>query len=131
MKRFSAPLRLIAGGLLVALVAMGCGPSAKVGNQISGQVTVGGQPLASGSIAFEPDASQQNSGPAATAPIVDGKYETWPERGVGSGAYRVRIMPPDLGSGSDTSNQPMRRPYDTTVVLEEGKSTYDFDVPAK
>ncbi|QDU73127.1 hypothetical protein Pan97_00940 [Bremerella volcania] len=116
--------------LLAALVlSVGCTASETNGTQVSGSVTVGGSPLKSGSITFEPDSKQGNSGPAAITPVVDGKYQTDPKRGVGKGAYVVRITPPDVESGSDVSAVVMKKPYTTSVQIEPNKTTYDFDVP--
>ncbi len=113
----------------VALLGFGCTAQEKNGTQVSGNVTVGGAPLKSGSITFEPDSKQGNTGPVAITPIVDGKYETDPKRGVGKGAYVVRITPPDVESGSDVSAIAMKKPFNTTVQIEESKTTYDFAVP--
>jgi len=113
----------------VILLGNGCTADKKVGNQVRGSVTVAGTPLKSGSIAFEPDSQRGNTGPVAITPIVDGKYETDPQRGVGQGPYVVRISPPDFESGSDVSAVLMKKPFTTSVQLEAGKTTYDFDVP--
>jgi len=43
---------------------------------LSGTVTHEGQPVAFGSIVFQPDQSQGNSGSYATASIKDGKFDT-------------------------------------------------------
>lgn len=115
----------------VILLGTGCAGGEKNGTQVSGAVTVGGAPLKVGSITFEPDSKAGNTGPVAITPIVDGKYQTDPKRGVGSGAYVVRITPPDVESGSDVSAIVMKKPYTTSVQIEASKTTYDFDVPKK
>ena len=113
------------------LLGTGCAGGEKNGTQVSGAVTVGGAPLKGGSITFEPDSKQGNTGPVAITPIVDGKYQTDPKRGVGTGAYVVRIAPPDVESGSDVSAIVMKKPFTTSVQIEASKTTYDFDVPQK
>lgn len=113
----------------VVVLGFGCTADERVGTQVNGNVTIGGSPLKSGSITFEPDSKQGNSGPAAITPIVDGKYQTDPKRGVGKGPYVVRITPPDVESGSDVSAVVMKKPFTTSVQIEASKTTYDFDVP--
>lgn len=124
--------RSLGGVCLLAsaiLLNFGCTAEQKIGTQVSGTVTVGGSPLKGGSIAFEPDSKQGNTGPVAITPIVDGKYQTDPKRGVGRGAYVVRISPPDVESGSDVSAVVMKKPFTTSVQIEASKTTYNFHVP--
>ena len=64
------PLRLIAAG--VCLLAIGCNGPKFTTVPLSGNVTIDGQPVAQGTIDFQPQ--EQGQGPSASAPIVDGKY---------------------------------------------------------
>lgn len=114
---------------LAALATSGCGPSHE-GLQIRGTVTVNGEPLNGASISFEPDTSKQTTGLTAYAPIVDGKFETNPERGVSEGAYIVRIMPPTIGSEQKVTS-PMKKIFQTETVISPEQKSYDFDVPVK
>lgn len=74
----------------VAAVAWegGCSPAdefQRVG--VSGKVTLGGKPLADGTVTFVPLAS----GPAAHGTITDGSYAIARAEGPGPGSYRVEI----------------------------------------
>lgn len=66
---------LLAGALLLSAY-LGCGNSEADRYHLSGTVTHEGQPVAFGSIVFQPDQSQGNSGAYATASIKDGKFNT-------------------------------------------------------
>ena len=56
----------------VTLAATGCGGDGLNRGAVAGRVTLGGAPLAKGRILFVPVAP--NSGPAASATIVDAKF---------------------------------------------------------
>lgn len=78
-------------GLLAIASLVGCGAAADpLGRQdISGEVTLKGEPLDGGSVIFEPeDSSNPTSGGAA---IENGKFELPKGRGLAPGEYRVRI----------------------------------------
>ena len=77
----------IASPLLVSLTILGCGGQAKKRLLVSGKVTLDGQSLPNGAIAFEPT----EAGPSAGATIVDGAYSIAETRGPGVGKYRVQI----------------------------------------
>ncbi len=65
--------------LVVAAAVMGCGQSGPNRAPITGQITVGGKPLAAGRILFTPIAP--NQGPATSARITDGNYQLVESRG--------------------------------------------------
>lgn len=62
----------------VTLVVAGCGgpEDGPPRFEIAGTVTHKGQPVPQGFIQFQPDGSKGNSGPAGSATIVDGKFDT-------------------------------------------------------
>ncbi|EAQ81268.1 hypothetical protein [Blastopirellula marina] len=114
--------------ITTAVAFCGCG-GPTTGTQIHGHVTYDGQPLEAGSISFEADASKQNSGLAAYAPIVGGEFITNPEFGVSEGAYVVRVMPPAVGSGQK-STSPLRDVFVTETTITPETKSYDFEIPA-
>ncbi|MDB5346703.1 MAG: hypothetical protein JWP89_5080 [Schlesneria sp.] len=72
------------------MIVSGCG--AKSGPEranVSGEVTLDGQPVEKGVIAFVPDGATQ--GPTAGAAILGGKYATPPGSGPVLGTHRVEI----------------------------------------
>lgn len=117
--------------LLAAAVCGGCGrqvgPARFV---VSGRVTYAGKPVAAGRIAFEPDPDRGNKGPAGYGDIVDGRYVTYPGRGVVGGPQRVVIE----GYAGSTPQQQRKRmplfpPHVTTADLPHEKTAVDFSVP--
>jgi len=121
-------LNVLALGLLLLV---GCSKSEFERHALSGKVTFKGQPVTSGFIVFEPDATKGNKGPQGYSSIVHGSYETGRD-GKGSvlGPVKVRIV--SLGSdstGEDTGVPPFP-PYELDLVIEDGMTTKDFDVPA-
>jgi hypothetical protein len=59
-------------GITVSLVIAGCGGRGYPTAQIQGRVTVGGQPVARGSITFTP--LQPGRGPGTSASVESGRY---------------------------------------------------------
>jgi hypothetical protein len=96
---------------------------------VSGAVTVGGQPVTTGQIVFQPDASAGNSGAPGTATIVDGKFDTSQGgKGTIGGAIIARIEGriPAAAGGADTvvsAEEKLTLPKETT--------THDFNLPAE
>lgn len=66
---------LLSLGLFVS-AAGGCQKSDDGRYRFSGTVTYRGVPVPIGSIMFEPDSSKGNSGPAGSAAINDGKFDS-------------------------------------------------------
>jgi hypothetical protein len=84
---------------LAALTA-GCGGDGLNRGAVAGRVTVGGAPLAKGRILFVPIAP--NSGPAASAVVVDGQYTLDRSTGPIVGQNRVEVEAEvDLGFAID------------------------------
>jgi hypothetical protein len=127
--------RFVGIGLLavVAMVA-GCGrPSGPSRYDVSGTVTFRGQPVPSGSIAFEPDASRGNSGPVSVMSIIDGRFDSRATHRPGplSGPLVVRITgypPPDP---SVEVQPPLFPEHATSVDLPASRNVTElaFEVP--
>lgn len=129
--------RLFAAGLTLAVAVglVGCRPAANgpARNAVSGRVTFGGDPVPVGTIAFEPDASAGNNGPAGYGDIKDGNYVTQGRFGAVGGPHIVRIegFDPPNPANLDAAPRPLFREYTTKVDLPRQPSTQDFDVPKK
>ena len=125
---------LAAGIALVAAASiLGCRPAAKgpARHAVRGRITFGGDPVPAGTIAFEPDASAGNTGPAGYGDIKDGVYVTQGRFGAVGGPHIVRIegfAKPDPAN-LDASPTPLFREYTTKVDLPREATTQDFDVP--
>jgi len=116
----------------VAVVGVaGCGNNPPY--NISGKVTFDGKPLPLGRIYFDADPRQQNSGSSGWTDIKDGQYDTSRMgKGVSGGPTVVRIQGFKT-EGADASGfgPPLFQEHTIQVDLPRGKSTMDFDVPAK
>jgi len=68
---------ILATAIVIGLIS-GCGGSQEGPPRfdIAGTVTHKGQPVPHGFIQFQPDSSKGNSGPAGSAMIANGKYDT-------------------------------------------------------
>ena len=89
---------LICGPVLV--LGGGCGSGDGLPRQpVAGTVTLDGQPLAEGSIAFQP-ADPAGSGVAAGGTIRNGSYSISRADGPTPGAYRVAISSPQVGEAT-------------------------------
>lgn len=81
------PITFTAGGLVIALLALGCGDSGRA--PVSGTVMLDGKPLPEGSISFFP--TDGNRGPSAGGVIQDGAFEIDARDGPILGKNRVEI----------------------------------------
>ena len=127
--------------LLLAVVVFGCGEADPLGRRsVSGKVTLAGQPLAQGTISFEPS----GKGTSAGATITDGSYSIPTETGLPPGSYVVRVSSPTGGvatpvapgeSGQLATEQiPEEFNAKSThkvEVAKDGKNTFDFSIPNK
>jgi hypothetical protein len=127
-------LNLLRWAALALLIASptGCENSLKR-YSVSGGVTLGGNPVKAGEVAFEPDSSKGNRGPGSVARIKDGKYATEPGMGIVGGAYVVRIIPLTgvPSSVSMDGEALLPAPYEVRVEFPSADSTRDFDIPSK
>lgn len=134
MKRLSPALLLCAAVLLLSQI--GCGPADPRGQNVSGSVTYKGAPVQMGDIQFLPKSG--NPGPAGSAKILNGKYDTAAEGGKGTvgGPHEVIINGFD-GKAEPDAELPLGNPLfnDYKVELDistEGDGmTKDFDVTDK
>ena len=128
---------------LLFTISLGCGGSDDPRSfDVSGVVTIDGQPIKVGRISFYPDTTNGNSGPAGTAAVHAGKFDTAAVGGKGTvgGPHRVLIenfVDAPVGEDGDidefatTNNNPIPNgiyvewdiPNDTGSKIEK-----DFDV---
>lgn len=101
-------------GAATILFAGGCGTSQPDGYVAAGTVTYKGNPVPRGSILLSPDSSKGHVGPAVSANIVDGKFDTTlAKQRLSDGAYRVRV------NGFDGNAQPDQElPYGKQIFAE-------------
>jgi hypothetical protein len=118
--------RLWRATALAALLIAGCSShDAPNRFQLSGAVTLDGQPIPYGEVVFTPDGSKQNSGPQGIAPIRDGKFDTAGKegKGVAGGPTIVRVNGMS-GPGGNTLCE-----YEMRIDLPRANGTRDLAVP--
>jgi hypothetical protein len=131
-------------GLAIALILLsGCGGADPLGRQaISGTVTLNGQPVDNGAIAFEPLDLQKGVGSGAN--IVGGKYSIPQQQGLTPGKYLVRISSADRSQAEPVEEMPGEAPKmmakeripahwnlkseQQIEVTADGDHVYDFDI---
>lgn len=126
--------------LAVCVALAGCGAKNELNRQaISGEVTLAGQPLKSGSIQFQPEAGSTLSG----ADIRDGVYSVPVEKGLAPGNYTVRIsavqenapqetVPGDSSKADNKELIPAEYNSDSQIqvtVEDGGANKFDFKIP--
>jgi len=119
---------------VVILLVAGCGggQDGPARFDIAGTVTHQGQPVPHGFIQFQPDLSKGNSGPAGSATIVDGKYNTATSgQGTIGGPHGVVIS--GFDGNADMENElPFGKPvftdYKTELDLPKEAHKYDFKI---
>jgi hypothetical protein len=95
MREVRMPLRLLSLAMAV-LVVVGCGPSGPKRYEVSGHITLKGQPIEDGIINFEP----MEGGPTMSgSSITNGKYFIPRDKGLAAGKYRVSIYAGDGSKG--------------------------------
>ncbi len=126
-----------------ALGVWGCGASGPTRYEVSGKVTLKGQPLDDGIIEFLPE---DNQGTKSGAQILNGAYRIPKDKGLAAGKYRVVLYAGDGTTGGGNAepsgpDQPGGVPgkerippqfnEKTTLVREvkAGSTTFDFDIP--
>jgi hypothetical protein len=133
--------------VLMPLVAPlgGCGaPDDGVGRrEVSGMVTLDSQPLATGSIQFQPQAGNTGTIVSGGGVIRSGRYQIPRATGLGPGKYKVSISSsgePPGGGGSEppgdrTPPPPEKVPTTYNVVTPltaevkaDGPNVFDFDL---
>ncbi|SRR6056297_3167031 len=108
--------------MLVVVTPIGCGRSEPAGVTGRGSVTVDGRPLVGAVITLQPIAP--TTGPKATAPIFDGKFEIPRSAELHGGTYLVRftMMPPELRRQLSVESN-VRPPPEDAVI----RSDFDSD----
>jgi hypothetical protein len=111
--------RLVALGVLVTCAALtcaelaGCGRKSYTGDQrfpLSGKVTVNGQPIQLGVIAFMP---QGDKARVSGGPIRGGNYSIPEENGANAGTYHVVIH------WNKMTGKKIPNPLDRTQIIDE------------
>jgi hypothetical protein len=95
--------------LTIGLVAPLCGCAQDDGlprQEASGTVTLDGQPLASGTIQFQPAGNSQGAVVSGGAAITDGQYRIARETGLVPGTYKVLIVSHVEEKKADASSAP-------------------------
>jgi hypothetical protein len=126
----------------LSLIALGgCGADdGKIGNPVSGSITLHGQPLDQGTIEFLPAAGQ---GTYSGGPIKEGRYSVPGENGLEPGMYQVKITSMEGGAanvdeapGEPGPPQKQRIPAEfnsaTTLkrdVIAGQENIFDFAIP--
>jgi hypothetical protein len=126
----------VRGLVVIGLLSVfGCG-SADPRKHVAGSVTFGGQPIVYGVMEFVPDKAKDHSGPAGSAEIVDGKFDTSQGgQGIFPGPHLVRISAmeerPIAGSADETVVSQPKPPLFSGYVIEAtvNGGPQDFDVP--
>lgn len=108
--------------------ATGCG-SSDGRNPVSGSVTYDGQQLKYGTIQFDPDTKNGNSGPQGSAEIREGRYTTTPGFGPVKGPHVVRITGWNAGPEAGMLPPPLVSEYETTADVPAGGGSLDFAIP--
>ena len=143
LQRF-AIARPLASLLVLSLLFSGCGPKSDR-MEVSGRVTLDGEPLDSASIRFTSLGGKLN---AAGALIQDGAYLIPQEKGLPPGTYHLEISaadndaPPvmyhDASGKPGTLTQPERIPPEYNLesqqkveVTADGENKFDFDIVSR
>jgi len=132
-RRLSCALILFLASLgVLPIVLAGCGAKNSDECYVQGLVTFNGQAVPSGSIVFEPDASQGNRGPSGFATITDGQYDTrHGGKGVRPGAVQVIVSGFD-GHGANSDSGQGRALFPTYTMKAQVSTqtpTLDVNVP--
>jgi hypothetical protein len=112
-----------------SLALVGCGGAVESGPprfRLSGKVTFDGKPVPAGTIYFEPA-----TGPAGSAQIKDGQYDTANGKGITGGATTVMIEGYDgQAAEGQGMGKPIFKPFKSKEDLPSAEGTKDFEVPA-
>ena len=124
----SSSIRPSALAAVIAALCLGCGQDDGIQRyDVSGTVTLDGQPVTAGQVLFQPDPGAGNSGAPGFAPIREGKYDTKADgKGTIGGAHIVRIE----GRNPSAEGTEVQISWETTANLPTEATTQNFDVPA-
>lgn len=113
LHRLAVRSRRLAAVALAVVLAPGCGgEDGPPRFPITGQVTLDGKPLQTGTIAFHPG----GEGNAASADVTDGTFAINRSNGLVAGKYKVEIV-----SVQGTGKQ-IKSPDDPTATIEETRN---------
>lgn len=121
------PRGALAAFVALAFLSGGCGGQGDGVDRydISGTVTIGGEPVNSGQIVFQPE-----SGAPGMATIAGGKYDTRKDgKGTIGGPHTVRIdglNPSKSGDGGEVQIS-----WQTEMDLPKQATTQNFEIPAE
>jgi len=126
------------GSLLLAAAFAGCGSGAPEFHQLKGNVTFDGKPVVYGTIEFIPNAAKQHQGPAGSADIVDGVYDTAAAggKGLSKGPHVARVtvfaekLPPANADETVVTKAPTPIAVGFPVEVDVTSETLDIAVPA-
>lgn len=123
--------------LCLAVTACGCGGSADGIQHVHGTAKFAGQPIVFGSITFVPNSAAGHEGPAGTADIVAGKFDTSRNgQGIKPGPHLVRItameeQPPPSPTDETQPSPEVKPPLFAGYTIEQDVKggQVDFEVP--
>ncbi|NLE38728.1 MAG: carboxypeptidase regulatory-like domain-containing protein [Pirellulaceae bacterium] len=138
--RFLARTILPCACILFPLLA-GCGGDNRLPPlvQVTGQVTLDGNPIAEGNVVFVPDASKGHSGPMSMSLITNGQYRirTVGKDGVPAGWYTVIVedsQRPIFADGGSKKGPPIPPDYRTAeksplkIEVKPGEETINLEL---
>ncbi|QDV44624.1 hypothetical protein Enr13x_44920 [Stieleria neptunia] len=101
--------------LTMVALAVGCTPPSQPSVTATGTVHVGGEPLSGAVVTLEP--MRQTTGPNASAPVFDGKFQVPAAAGLHGGTYRVRVamIPAELLGGLPAQQAASLPPADAVI----------------
>lgn len=122
----------VAGVSLILAAMQGCGTQSTGPErfQLTGKVTLNGEPIPAGTIELIPDTSKGNQGPWSLVTVRDGAYSTDKTNGIVGGPYKARIEIFD-GKPKDDSEQlgsPLGPAHAVDVDLPRQNGTHDFAI---
>jgi hypothetical protein len=146
MRHLRTPVPYLVLSLLAAAGLVGCGDDFGGRMEVTGRVTLEGEPLKDGQIRFVPLANQGTEGGAS---IADGEYRVPRQNGLKPGKYLIQITSGDGktpaadeeagapgGSTNIVSFDLVPEDWNVTSkheveVKSSGSNKFDFDIPTK
>lgn len=117
------------------LLTCGCGGDPFERSQVTGKVTLDGEPIPYGEVLFSPDTEKGNSGPSVVAPIGPGGiYVTLSDRGAVPGPTIAMIVAfdnsPDAVTGGGSPNLLVDN-FPVEVEVPQGSGEINFDLTSE
>jgi hypothetical protein len=125
------------GCVILSAVFVGCGMGAPEFHQLTGNVTFDGKPVVYGTVEFIPDSAKGHQGPAGSADIVDGVYDTSKAggKGLSKGPHVARVtlfaekLPPTNPDETVVTKSPLPIAVGFPLNVEVTGPTLDLAVP--